>query len=54
MKKGKVCLNHTAILATEGTVISNLEELEARKIAFATVFGSSEVGEYFDMFSKEG
>ena len=51
---GNVCLNHTAPRTTDGTIISNLGEFEAFKIAFATVFELSEVGEYFGIFSKEG
>ena len=54
MIKGKVCFIHTAPLTIEGTMISNLLEFDAFTIAFATVFGSNDVGEYFGIFSNEG
>ena len=41
-------------VTTDGTMISNLREFAAFRTAFATVFGSSDVGEYFGIFSNEG
>ena len=54
IRYGKVLFNQTAILTTEGTIISNLGELDAFKIAFATVSALSDVGEYFGIFENDG
>ena len=50
---GMVCFSQTPTRTIPGTMISSLEDSDADKIAFATVFGSSEVGEYFGIFAKD-
>ena len=54
IKYGNVFFVHTAPRTTEGTIISNLGELEAFKIAFATDLELRDIREYFGIFSKEG
>ena len=54
IKKGNVLFIHIAPRTTDGTTISSLEEFAALRIAFATVLGSSDVGEYFSIFLNEG
>ena len=55
IKNGNVCLNHIAILTTDGTTSSNRDEFAALTIAFATV---SELNEMpvacFVKFLKDG
>jgi hypothetical protein len=53
IRYGNVCFIHTAPLTADGTIISNLEELAALKIAWATVLELSDVGEYFGILAKE-
>jgi len=38
IRYGNVFFNHTAPRTTAGTIISNLDEFDAFKIAFATFF----------------
>ena len=47
-----MCFNHTAILTTDGVIISSLDEFAAFTIALATVLELRDVGEYFGIFSK--
>ena len=48
-------MNQIPALATDGTTISSLEELEALTIAFATVSELSEMPvENFEKFSNDG
>ena len=55
MKYGKVCLNQIPALATDGTTISSLDELDALIIAFATVSELSEIPvENLEKFSNDG
>ena len=54
IRYGKVFFIHTAPRTTDGTIISNLEEFDAFRIAFATVFELREVGENFGIFSNDG
>ena len=55
MKYGNVCLNQITTLATDGTTISNLDELEALRIVFATVSELSDIPvENFEKLAKEG
>ena len=52
IKYGNVFFIHTAPLTTDGTIISNLGEFAAFRIAFATVLELSEVGRKFWHFFK--
>ena len=45
IKYGNVLFIHTAPLTTDGTMISNLEEFAAFRIAFATVLELNDVEE---------
>ena len=55
MKYGNVCLNQIPALATDGTTISSLDEVDALTIAFATVSELSDIPvENFEKFSNEG
>lgn len=53
MKYGNVLFIHTTPLTTDGTIISNLGELAAFKIALATVLELSDIEEYFGILAKE-
>lgn len=50
IKYGKVFFIHTTTRTIDGTIISKRNEFAAFKIAFATVFELSDVGEYFGIF----
>ena len=54
MKNGKVCFAQTAPRTIDGTIISSLDEFAALRTAFATVFESNAVGEYFGIDENEG
>ena len=55
IRNGNVCLNQIAALATVGTTISSLDELEALIIVFATVSELSDFPvENFDKLAYEG
>ena len=55
IKYGNVCLNQIPALATDGTTISSLDELEALIIVFATVSELSETPvENLEKLSNEG
>jgi len=55
IKYGNVCLNQIPALATDGTTISSLDELEALIIVFATVLELSETPvENLEKLSNEG
>ena len=54
IKYGNVFFNQTTPLTTDGTIISNLEEFAAFRIAFATVVELRDIGENFGIFSNDG
>ena len=54
IRQGNVVFIQTAPLTNPGTIISNLGELDARTIAFATVSGLRDVVEYFGIFLNDG
>ena len=55
IKNGKFCFAHIPARATEGTTISNLDELAALRIVFATFSGLKiAIVERLEKFSKDG
>ena len=54
IRYGNVFFIHTAMRTIEGTIISRRGELDALRIAFATVFASRDVGEYFGILVNDG